>query len=178
MAGRSATSRTIPLGSTSRSAIGAAQAGATPAATAITAASTTTSRTHRSGEAGIGHPGKRLLLVHTLVVPDLTEDVGQGFELAVIFADHAVERLPLQLGILADERHVLVLGVVLELGVEPVGPGGVDHVEQPDDLVVDEGDHLRQQPELHVSFANLTAGNQLLQNQQVPLLVVLLLPAL
>src|SRR5256712_8480488 len=186
-AGRSATRRTSRLGRTSRCAIGAVPAGAaespaarspSPRPSLTRGASFSPSLTRgASRKARLGQPRERLVLVDALVIPDLTEEIGQRFEVAVVGAQHAVEALPLQLRLLADELHVLVLGVVLELRVQAVGPGRTDHVEQPHDLIVDEGDELGEEPELHESLTDPLPRDQLLQDQQVPLLVVLLLPA-
>ena len=62
---------------------------------------------------------------------------------AMVLIDAVVRQLP---GVLGDEQRVLVLGVVLEVGVQTVGPLGVEHEHQPRHLVVDERDQLRQEP--------------------------------
>ena len=79
---------------------------------------------------------------------------------------------------LPDELHVLVLGVVLEVGVELVTPSGTRHVQKPDDLIVEEGDRLGHEPVPEEALADPALVDQLLQDQQVPLLVVLLQAAL
>jgi hypothetical protein len=43
---------------------------------------------------------------------------------------------------LGHEEHVLVFGVVFEVGVETVAPSRVDEIEQPGLLVVRERDQL------------------------------------
>src|SRR3989442_2734030 len=139
MAGRSATSSTMPLGRTSRWASGVAGA---IAGTASSRASTTTTTFMRTS---VASSSQGFLLVHALVVSDLTEHVGQRFEPPVIGGDHALERLALQLGAIPHELHVLVLGVIFEFGGEEVGAGRAHDVEQADDLIVYESQQLGQQ---------------------------------
>jgi hypothetical protein len=67
------------------------------------------------------------LLVGALVVADLAEQVGQAPVLAVLRRVDAGVGLGLQLGMLGHVGHVLVFGVVLEVGVEPVAPVRADH---------------------------------------------------
>jgi len=65
-------------------------------------------------------------LVGSLVVTDLAQQVADGVDVAEHVAELGRERLPVQLGVLGDEGHVGVFGVVLEDGVEPVAVGGAD----------------------------------------------------
>src|SRR2546429_9456928 len=98
------------------------------------------------GEAGGAHVDEAALLVGALVVADLAEQVGQAPVLAVLRRVAAGVGLGLQLGVLSDIGHVLVLGVVLEVGVEPVAPFRTDHEEQPGHVVEEERDQPRRQP--------------------------------
>ena len=79
---------------------------------------------------------------------------------------------------LGDQSHVLVLGMIFEVGVEPIGPGRVKHVQKPRHLVADERDGLRDPVVEPAGLSLGRAGHELLQDQQVPLLVVLLDPSL
>jgi hypothetical protein len=79
---------------------------------------------------------------------------------------------------LGDQRHVLVLGMIFEVGVELIGPGRVEHVHKPGHLVVDERDGLRGPVIKQAGLFFARAGHEFLQDQQVPLLVVLLGPGL
>ena len=66
-----------------------------------------------------------------------------------------------------------MLGVILEVGVETVRPRRADRVRQPGQLVVAEGQNLRQHPAPQPRTRG-ASGGQLLEDQQMPLLVVLL----
>ncbi|HET9608618.1 MAG TPA: hypothetical protein VFP06_03360, partial [Acidimicrobiales bacterium] len=59
------------------------------------------------------------------VVADLAEQVTERGESAVVSGDGAVHPLAVELGVLGDIGHVLVLCVVLEVGVEAVAPAGL-----------------------------------------------------
>jgi GNAT superfamily N-acetyltransferase len=129
-------------------------------------------------ETGLAHLGQAFLLVHSLVVADLPEQVRERVEAAVVGLERRDKRLLLPLRVLGDKRHVLVLGMIFEVGVELIRPGPVDRVHEPGQLVVGECDGLRG-PEIKPAGLFLArAGHELLQDQQVPLLVVLLGPGL
>jgi hypothetical protein len=64
------------------------------------------------------------------------------------------------------------LGVVFEIGVQPVTPFRAHHVQEPRQLVKAEGQHLRDHTAAHE--ATPLGGRQLFHDEQVPLLVVLL----
>ena len=96
-----------------------------------------------SAEMGLAHLGQAFLLVHPLVVADLPEQVGQRLEGAVVGLERRGKRLLFPFRVLSDKRHVLVLGMIFEVGVERKGPGRVEHVHKPGHLVVDERDGLR-----------------------------------
>ena len=113
------------------------------------------------------------MLVGALVVADLAEQVGQAPVLAVLRRVDAGVGLGLQLGVLGHVGHVLVLGVVLEVGVEPVAPVRADHEEQPGHVVEEERDQPRRQPVQQERLPQAAALHEILQDQQVPLLVVL-----
>src|SRR5256886_16389132 len=89
-------------------------------------------------EACGGDALEALELVHALVIGDLAEEVGERREVPVVVGEDALEGLGLERRGLRDILHVLVLGVVLEPGVEEVAPPGSEHVKQPADVVVDE----------------------------------------
>jgi hypothetical protein len=74
------------------------------------------------------------------------------------------------------ELHVLMLGMVFEIGVEPIAPRRADHVKEPGQLVVAERDGLRDPKVLQPGFALSGSGDKLFEDEQVPLLVVLLNP--
>src|SRR5438552_2109291 len=101
-----------------------------------------------------------LELVHPLVIGDLAEEVGERREVPVVVGEDALEGL----------------GVVLEPGVEKVTPPGSEHVKQPADVVVDEGDQLRRQPVPDEALPDSLPIGELLEDQEVPLFVVLLEP--
>ena len=69
-----------------------------------------------------------------------------------------------------------MLGMVLEVGVEAVAPRGADDVEHPRQLVVEQREHLRHEPGFH-ERGTRCFGCELLEDEEVPLLVVLLPPA-
>src|SRR3989338_5897055 len=75
--------------------------------------------------------GKALFLVVSLVEADLTEQVGQTAETAVVFLEIADEGLMLKVRVVPHKFHVLVLGVVLEIGVQAVTPGRPHDVQKP-----------------------------------------------
>jgi hypothetical protein len=67
--------------------------------------------------------------------------------------------------------------VILEIGVEPVAPCRAQGVHQPGHLVVDECQDLTNDPMANEPQPLRLAIHHLLQDQQVPLFVVLLEPA-
>lgn len=79
---------------------------------------------------------------------------------------------------LFHQVSVLVLGVVLEVGVELIASGRADHVEKPGQLVIDECQRLGNDGEFYPALAYPLLGDQLFEDQQVPLLIVLLGAAL
>ncbi|MGH4025698.1 MAG: VOC family protein [Pseudonocardiaceae bacterium] len=97
----------------------------------------------QSPEARLPHLCLALLPVHPLVVADLTEQVREGDEVAVVVSELGVERGALPCGMFGDHGHVLMLGVIFEVGVEAVGPRRIEHHQQQRQLVVHERDHLR-----------------------------------
>ncbi|URM99832.1 hypothetical protein LUW76_39015 [Actinomadura madurae] len=84
----------------------------------------------------------------------------------------------LQFGMLRHVGHVLVLGVVLEVGVEPVAQLGPHQEQQPRHVVVEERHEPRCQPVQQERLLHAVPLDEVLQDQQVPLLVVLLLARL
>src|SRR3954454_10865341 len=127
----------------------------------------------RAGQAVEADP-----LVHPFVVADLTENVGEGLVPAVLRRGQGKERRGGPLRVLGNALGVLVLRVVFDVGVEPVGPGRPQHAHQPEHLVDGEGDQLREEPEAEPALPPSLRGLQLVQDQRVPLLVVLLRPVL
>src|SRR5580693_1941275 len=67
--------------------------------------------------------GEAFQLVHPLVMPDLAEQVGERSVVTVARLERPVVGLDLPFGMFGDEQHVVVLGVILERGVEPVARG-------------------------------------------------------
>src|SRR5580704_1893133 len=72
--------------------------------------------------------GEAFQLVDPLVMPDLAEQVGERSVVTVAGLERPLVGLRLPLGMFGDEQHVIVLGVVLERGVEPVARGRPAHV--------------------------------------------------
>ena len=68
--------------------------------------------------------------------------------------------------------------MVFEVRVEPVGPGRADDEQQPGDVVVDESDGLRDPEVVEPILVLPGTGDALLENEQMPMLVVLLFPGL
>src|SRR5690348_11647411 len=95
---------------------------------------------------GPGHALQAHFLVDAFVGADLAEQVGERLAVRVTGGDRRPERLALPLRVLCDERGVLVFGVVLDVGVESAAPGRVQHLQQPELLVLDERRQLRYQP--------------------------------
>ena len=71
-----------------------------------------------------------------------------------------------------------MLGMIFEVGVQLVGQGRAKHVKQPGQLVVDEGEPLGDPVILPARLFTPRAGEKFLQDEQVPLFVVLLSPRL
>src|SRR5918993_2301378 len=90
--------------------------------------------------------GEAFELVDAFVVTDLPEQVGDGGEAAVALCGDAFERLVVELGVLGDELHVLMFGVVLEDSVEPVAQGRANEVQCPHEQVPVHADEARQDP--------------------------------
>jgi hypothetical protein len=132
----------------------------------------------RAAEARARKRRDRPLLVETLVVADLAEQVGHRCERAVVGREVGVERSGLPFRVLGHEVHVLVLGVVFEVGVQAIRPVGPQDEQQPRDVVVDQGDRLWDPEVVDAVLVLAGIGDALLEDQQVPLLVVLLLPRL
>jgi hypothetical protein len=124
-------------------------------------------------EARRGHAGLAVQLVDALVVADLPQEVGEGAVPAVLDGVAAWIGLSIQLGMLGHVGHVLVLGMVLEVGIEPVAGLGPDQQQQPGHVVVQESDQPRRQPVPDERLPEAGALREVLQDQQVPLLVVL-----
>lgn len=123
----------------------------------------------RSGAAETVHRRHALLFVHAFVEADLSEEIGHGVESGAVVREGAGEREVLPVGVLRDEQCVLMLGVVLEVGVEPVAPRRTDDVEQTGQLVVDKGQGLGEQAELDPRLAHVLAGYQLLVKRSISL---------
>jgi len=103
--------------------------------------------------------------VDTFVVADLAKEIGQAVERAVLRREPGAERDAFPLGMLGDQRRVFVLGVVLEIGVETIGPGGANDVEQPGDLIVEEGDNLWQPRRSQSAESVASRGNELVEDE-------------
>jgi hypothetical protein len=69
-------------------------------------------------ETGMARTRDAFLFVDPFVVSDLSEDVGEGVERIVGAGEVAGEWFGFPFGMLGHDRHVLVFGVVFELGVE------------------------------------------------------------
>src|SRR5580693_9236003 len=74
--------------------------------------------------------GEAFQLVHPLVMPDLAEQVGERSAVTVAGLERPVVGLALPLWMFGNEQHVVVLGVILERGVEPVARGRPADVQQ------------------------------------------------
>src|SRR3989449_458083 len=129
-------------------------------------------------EAGHAHLHHALFFVHPFVEADLTNHIGHHRKVAVVLLEIDLERLRFQLRMFPSEQHVLGFGMVLKFDVQAVAPGGLDDVQQPGNLIVEERDHLRDDPVQKEHLRNVLAMNPLFQDEQVPLLVVLLMPRL
>ena len=73
-----------------------------------------------SAEARCEHVLLALDLVEAFVVTDLADQVGQAVVGADVFGELALVARRLPFGMVAHEQCILVLGVVLEVGVQPV----------------------------------------------------------
>src|ERR1700761_2731032 len=120
------------------------------------------------------HSGEADFLVDAFVAADLAEHVGQRIVGSVAGRDRRAEWSGLPLRMLGDQCRVLVLGVILDVGVEPVAPGRFQHPQQPELLVHGEGDELRKEPEPDRVSVDAIGGNLFLEQDDVPFLVVLL----
>jgi hypothetical protein len=116
-----------------------------------------------------------LELVVPLVDADLAQHVAEAVERSIVSGDRASARLRVELGMLEHEQRILMLGVVLKVGVKPIRPRRPHEVHEPGDHVVRERDHLRQQPEAEPAEMPAAVFERVLEDEQVPLLVVLLL---
>src|SRR5665213_72892 len=74
----------------------------------------------------------------------------------------------------ADQERVLMLRMIFEVGVQSLAPVRLNHIQEPRQLVVDEGKNLGHTRKAEPSFANFTLRDHLLQDQKMPLFVVLL----
>jgi hypothetical protein len=63
--------------------------------------------------------------VDALVHADLAEQAGERFVGRVARCKGGVELDVLPFGVLGEQRSVLMLGVIFDIGVEPVASGGV-----------------------------------------------------
>ena len=70
-------------------------------------------------EAGLLDRREGSLLVHSFVVADLAQHISHRLERAVVGGERDVIGFCVPLRVLCDEGHVLVLGVVFEVSVEP-----------------------------------------------------------
>ena len=119
--------------------------------------------------------GDALELVAALVVADLADDVGHGHRVRPPLGELAGEGPLLELGMGGDETHVLVLGVVLEGSVEGVAPRRLDEVEQPGGELPRRGGAAGAAPVKAETRQPMAApGDEVLEHQHVPLLVVVL----
>src|SRR5581483_11070168 len=108
-----------------------------------------------------------------LVVTDLPKEVGQAVIGAEIAGKGAQVGCAFPLRVLPDEQGVLMLGMVFEVSIQPVGPRRAHRVEEPGELVVRKGQELRHQTMAHPRPL-WTSRGEFLEDQQMPLLVVLL----
>ena len=126
-------------------------------------------------EPGFGHAGQALSLVDPFVVADLAEDISERLVGSVVVRERRGESTVLPLGVLGDEQGILVFGVVLEIGVEPVAPCRTEDIEKPRELVVGEGQELRDDVRNRIRPSRVTFPiDEFLEDEQVTLLVVLL----
>jgi hypothetical protein len=88
------------------------------------------------------------------VIADLAEEIGEGSEPSVVLSEHALEGLLFEGGILRHELHIFVLSVSFEVGIQEIAPLGPDHIERPGDIVIQETNHLRDEPVLGKVFAD------------------------
>lgn len=79
---------------------------------------------------------------------------------------------------LQHEGHIFALGMVFEIGVEAVAPAGPDGIEDQCHTVVGKRQQPRNESVSHLRFGEALAVDPFLNDQQVPLLVVLLFAAL
>lgn len=82
------------------------------------------------------------MLVDALVVADPVEQVGESVEAGVVGGKKRCRRIGHPTRGLFHQVSILVLGVVLEFGVELIASGRADHVEKPGQLVIDECQRL------------------------------------
>src|SRR5215218_1050271 len=113
-------------------------------------------------------------LVDSFVVADLSEDVRDRRHVSEDVVQLAPEELVVELGMLGDVVHVLVLGVILEGGVEAIAGSRIDDEQQPAHRVVQPGQYPGQHPVPEPERAQVLPLNDLVEDEQMPLLVVLL----
>ena len=92
--------------------------------------------------------------MHPFVIAYLAEEIGEGSEPSVVLSEHAFEGLLFEGGILRHELHIFVLSVIFEVGIQETAPLGPDHIEKPENIVVQESNHLRDEPVLEKIFAD------------------------
>jgi len=92
--------------------------------------------------------------MHPFVLADLAEEIGEGSEPSVVLTEHALDGLLFEGGILCHQLHIFVLNVIFEVSIQEIAPLGPDHIEKPGDIVVQESNHLRDEPVLEKVLAD------------------------
>src|SRR3989338_1675902 len=97
--------------------------------------------------------------------------------MAVVILKIADKTLRLERGVFSDKLHVLMLGVVLKIGVQHVAPCGLHRVKKPAHMIIKKCKDLRDNTMEKQVLTDLFRSHELLQDQKMPLLVVLLAAA-
>ncbi len=116
--------------------------------------------------------GDAVELVAAFVVADLAQDVGDGDGMSPTVGEGPVEGLVFGVGVGCDEAHVLAFSVVLKGGIERVAPGWRAEVEDPGGEVPGTGEQPRDDAKPEPGEAMAASGEDVLEDQHVPLLVV------
>lgn len=99
------------------------------------------------------------------VETDSSEHISEAVEVSVVALKGTFEGFVLEFRVFMNVHHVLMLGVVLELGIEHITHLGANDVEQPANVVVEERNHLRNNSVAYESLSIRSSSNQFLQDE-------------
>ncbi len=129
-----------------------------------------------SGKPRVRNPMEAFFLVMSLIQTDIAKEVRQALKTAVVLFKCAVEWYRFQCRVFPHKQHVFMFGMVLKIRIQAVAETGVNHIKEPADVVIKEGNKLWKNPVPQKILPDLFLLNEFFQYQQMPLFVVLLVP--